>query len=390
MLFFSLAKQFIMKKLKVLMLGPSLQEKGGMGSVGTLIINTAPTDIQIDHISTWDGELSRQSGVHRLKVFIEAVIALLWKLLKGEADVVHIHLAERGSALRKSILILLTKAFGKPVILHAHGCEFHSFHASLSPVMKRVLNLILRQSTYLIALSESWKDYYMKYCGFKAKQVVVFANPVEIPENIPERANSHKKINFVSLGRIGKRKGAFDLIEAFAQLTPQQREKSQLTLAGIGEVEQARSLAESLNIKEHINFPGWVDPIGRSELLSKADVFVLPSYNEGLPMALLEAMSWALPVITTPVGGIPEVVTHTKTGLLVNPGDVEQLTEAVQSLIEDESLRIKLGNDARRRILPLDIKVYSRSLHDLYYSTLGVNKTKKVEPSLMGAVTIKQ
>jgi glycosyltransferase involved in cell wall biosynthesis len=379
-----------MKKLKVIMLGPCLQEKGGMGSVGTLIINTASADIQIEHISTWDGELSRQSGVHRLKVFIEAVFALLWKLLKGEVDVVHIHLAEKGSALRKSILILLTKAFGKPVILHAHGCEFHSFHASLSPVMKRVLNLILRQSTYLIALSESWKDYYMKYCGFKAKQVVVFANPVEIPENIPDRSKSQKKINFVSLGRIGKRKGAFDLIEAFAQLTPQQREKSQLTLAGIGEVEQARSLAESLNVKEQINFPGWVDPVRRSELLSKADVFVLPSYNEGLPMALLEAMSWGLPVITTPVGGIPEVVTHTKTGLLVNPGDVEQLTEAVQSLIEDESLRLKLGNDARKRILPLDIKAYSRSLHDLYYSTLGIYQTQEVEPSLTAVVTTKQ
>lgn len=371
-----------MKKLKVIMLGPSLEEKGGMGSVGTLIINTVPADIHMEHISTWDGELSRQSGIHRLQVFIRAVISLFWKLLKGEVDVVHIHLAERGSALRKSILIMLTKVFGKQVILHAHGCEFHSFHGDLSPVMKRVLNLILRQSTYLIALSESWKDYYIKHCGFKAQQVVVFANPVEIPENIPDRAKLNKKINFVSLGRIGKRKGAFDLIEAFAHLTPQQREQSELTLAGIGEVEEALSLAESLNIKQHINFPGWVDPVGRSELLSKADVFVLPSYNEGLPMALLEAMSWGLPVITTPVGGIPEVVTHSKTGLLVNPGDVQQLTEAVQSLIDDESLRFKLGTDARKRIIPLDIKVYSRSLYELYCSTVGIHTTKEVEPAL--------
>ncbi|MFB8787546.1 MAG: glycosyltransferase family 4 protein [Potamolinea sp.] len=379
-----------MKKLKVIMLGPSLEEKGGMGSVGTLIINTVPADVHMEHISTWDGELSRQSGAHRLKVFFGAVLTLLWKLLKGEVDVVHIHLAERGSALRKSILILLARLFRKPVILHAHGCEFHSFHGSLSPFMKRVLNLILRQSTYLIALSESWKDYYIDYCGFKPKKVVVFPNPVEIPENVPDRANLHQKINFVSLGRIGKRKGAFDLIEAFAKLTPQQREKSELTLAGIGEVEEARSLAESLNIKQHINFPGWVDPVGRSELLSKADVFVLPSYNEGLPMALLEAMSWGLPVITTPVGGIPEVVTHSKTGLLVNPGDVQQLAEEVQSLIEDESLRLKLGTNARKRIVPLDIKVYSRSLYELYCSTLGISKTREVEPSLTATVATKR
>lgn len=379
-----------MKKLKVIMLGPSLEEKGGMGSVGTLILNTAPADVQMQHISTWDGELSRQSGIHRLKVFIGAVFSLLGKLLKGEVDIVHVHLAERGSALRKSIIILLTKAFGKPVILHAHGCEFHTFHAKLSPAIKLVLNLILRQSTYLIALSESWKDYYINHCGFTVEQVVVFPNPVEIPENVPERTDNHKKINFVSLGRICKRKGAFDLIEAFAKLAPEHREKSELTLAGIGEVEEARSLAESLNIKQNINFPGWVDPVERGKLLSKADVFVLPSYNEGLPMALLEAMSWGLPVITTPVGGIPEVVSHNETGWLVNPGDVEQLATAAQSLIENESLRLELGAAARNRILPLDIKVYSRSLYDLYCSTLGINKSSKVEATLIGAATTSQ
>lgn len=372
------------------MLGPSLEEKGGMGSVSTLIINTVPVDVQMQHISTWDGELSRQSGKHRFNIFIRAVVSLSKKLLKGEVDVVHLHLAERGSALRKSLLILITRMFGKPVILHAHGCEFHSFHSKLSPVMKLVLNLILQQSSYLIALSNSWREYYIDYCGFKPEQVVVFPNPVEIPENVPDRTANHQKINFVSLGRIGKRKGAFDLIEAFAKLAPEHREKSELTLAGIGEVEQAQSLAESLNIKQHINFPGWIDPVGRGKLLSKADVFVLPSYNEGLPMALLEAMSWGLPVITTPVGGIPEVVTHKETGWLVNPGDVEQLAKAVQSLIESESLRLELGTAARSRIIPLDIKIYSRSLYELYCTTLGINKSKEVEPMLTDIVTAKQ
>jgi glycosyltransferase involved in cell wall biosynthesis len=376
-----------MKKLKVIMLGPSLEEKGGMGSVGTLILNTAPANLQIQHISTWDGELSRRSSLHRLKVFILALIALLWKLLRGEVDVVHIHLAERGSALRKSILVLIAIAFRKPIIMHAHGCEFHSFHATLSSGMKQVLNWVLQQSTYLIALSESWKDYYMTNCHLTAEQVVVLPNPVEIPENVPDRANSHPNINFVFLGRIGKRKGAYDLLEAFAKLAPEHREKATLTLAGIGEVEEASNLAERLNIKQYLNFPGWVDPAGRSELLFKADVFVLPSYNEGLPMALLEAMSWGLPVITTPVGGIPEVVTDNETGLLVNPGDVQQLAEAVQSLIEHESLRLDLGSAARRRVAPLDVKTYSRSLFNLYCSALGINKHWDAKPDLMGAAT---
>jgi glycosyltransferase involved in cell wall biosynthesis len=105
-------------------------------------------------------------------------------------------------------------------------------------------------------------------------------------------------------------------------------------------------------------------------------------------MALLEAMSWGLPAITTPVGGIPEVVTHNETGLLVDPGDVQQLTEALQSLIEDESLRLKLGSAARQRVTPLDVKHYSCSLHELYRSTLKTNKSQDTELSLMGATRL--
>jgi glycosyltransferase involved in cell wall biosynthesis len=376
-----------MKKLKVMMLGPSLKEKGGMGSVGTLILNSAQGDVEIQHISTWDGEVSRKSSLNRFKVFTWALTIFLWKLFLGEVDVVHIHLAERGSVLRKSILALIAMAFRKPVLMHAHGCEFHSFHAKLPGGIKQVVNRILQQCTYLLALSESWKDYYVTHCGLTAEQVVVLPNPVEIPKSVPERTNS-QKIKFAFLGRIGKRKGAFDLLEAFAKLAPEHREKSELILAGIGELEQARSLAESLNIEQHITFLGWVDPTGRSELLSKADVFLLPSYNEGLPMALLEAMSWGLPAITTPVGGIPEVVTPNETGLLVDPGDVQQLAEALQSLIEDESLRLKLGSAARKRVAPLDVKHYSWSLHELYRSTLNTNKSQNTRLSLTGATRL--
>jgi glycosyltransferase involved in cell wall biosynthesis len=376
-----------MKKLKVLMLGPSLDEKGGMGSVGTLILNTASAEFQIQHVSTWDGELSRESSIHRLKVFAWALIVLLRKMLQGEVDVVHIHLAERGSVLRKSILVLLAIAFRKPILMHAHGCEFHTFHTKLPPGIKQVVNFILQQCTYLIALSESWKNYYITDCGLSVEQVVVLPNPVEIPESVPERTNSHKKIKIVSLGRIGKRKGTFDLLNAFAKLAPEQREKSELILAGIGALEEARSLAAKLNLEQHVTFAGWVEPQQRGELLSEADVFVLPSYNEGLPMALLEAMSWGLPSITTPVGGIPEVITHKDTGLLVNPGDVQQLAEALESLIENESLRLDIGNAARQQVAPLDVKIYSRSLFKLYYSSLGTNQSQNFEPTLTGAVT---
>jgi glycosyltransferase involved in cell wall biosynthesis len=113
-------------------------------------------------------------------------------------------------------------------------------------------------------------------------------------------------------------------------------------------------------------------------MLAKADVFVLPSYNEGLPMALLEAMSWGLPVITTPVGGIPEVVSNTQNGLLVTPGDIQQLSEAMQSLIKEEKLRLSLGSAARISVAPLDVKDYFGSLKSIYHSVLDLKPLEYV------------
>ncbi|NER19677.1 MAG: glycosyltransferase family 4 protein [Symploca sp. SIO1C2] len=358
-----------------------------MGSVGTLIIKTAPDNLQIEHISTWDGELSRESNIHLFKAFLRALTTFLGKLVRGEVDIVHIHLAERGSALRKAILALVAMAFNKPFIMHAHGCEFHSFHSQLPVVQKKLLNWVLQQSAYLVALSESWRDYYVNNCGLTAKQVIVFPNPAEIPEYVPDRTNSQQKIKIAFLGRICKRKGVFDLLEAFAQLSPEHQEKSKLILAGIGELEEAKALTERLEIKQHVTFPGWVNPDERNELLSDADVFLLPSYNEGLPMAVLEAMSWGLPVVTTPVGGIPELITNKETGLLVDPGNIPQLAEALESLITNEPLRLELGKAARKRVAPLDIKLYSRSLSELYFSVSGTSKSQSVEPPLKEAVT---
>jgi exopolysaccharide biosynthesis WecB/TagA/CpsF family protein len=358
------------RKITVAMLGPNLSEKGGMGAVQQQIINginEVSDELVIKHTSIWDGK------TNTLVLFVKALIFFLNQLIKNQVDIVHLHMSERGSVLRHSILALLSFTFSKPVIIHAHGCEFHLFYDNLPKIIQQGLNKVLQNCAYIIALSKSWQNTYINKCNLKAEQALVLYNPVVLPKFIPKRTSSDK-ITFLFLGKINERKGIFDLFEALALLSSNTQKKVELIIAGDGEIEKAINIVKKLDIEFLITFAGWVNIKQRDELLEKADVFVLPSYNEGLPMALLEAMSWSLPVITTPVGGITEVVTHNETGLLIEPGNIEQLAESMQTLIDDESLRLSLGNAARERANLLNLQDYTHELLNVYYSSLAIQK----------------
>ncbi|MBD2677968.1 MULTISPECIES: glycosyltransferase family 4 protein [Nostoc] len=352
--------------IKVIMLGPSLLQQGGISGYEKLFLEDAPPEVKICHIITHEeGSLAK-----KITVFLNAVWKFLWILLKQEADIVQLQISQRGSILRQAIMILLAWVFRKPIIIHAHGSQFHLFYTGLPKSLQQLLSWIFGKCQRLIVLSESWKRFYIEHLGLKPEQVVVFYNPVKLPVEVPHRSASDK-VNLLFLGRIGQRKGAFDLIEAISLLPNEHRTKLSLIMAGDGDVEEARNLVRTLNLEDYIKLPGWIGSDERDILLTQANIFVLPSYNEGLPLAMLEAMAWELPVIVTPVGGIPEIVTDLENGLIVNPGNLEQLSNSLKCLIENESLRFSLGLKARKSVFCLDIKNHWISFIDLYNSILN-------------------
>ncbi|MBD2508890.1 glycosyltransferase family 4 protein [Nostoc muscorum FACHB-395] len=351
---------------KVIMLGPCLLQQGGISGYEKLFLEYAPSEVQVSHIIT------HEEGAIALKitVFLKAICEFIWMLIREEVDIVQIQISQRGSVLRQATMALLAWVFHKPIILHAHGSQFHLFYAGLPKWAQKLLSWVICKCRRLIVLSESWKSFYIENLGLKPEQVVVLYNPVKFPYEVPYRSAS-VKVNLLFLGRIGQRKGAFDLIKAFSFLPTEYKNRSSLIMAGDGDIEEARNLITTLNLQNYIQLPGWIGSNERDILLSKADVFVLPSYNEGLPLAMLEAMAWELPVIVTPVGGIPEIVTQSENGLIVNPGSVEQLSDAIRSLIENEDLRLSLGSKARKSVFHLDIKNHWISFLDLYRSVLS-------------------
>ncbi|OUL37160.1 glycosyl transferase family 1 [Nostoc sp. T09] len=362
-----------MNQFKILMIGASLKQNGGIATVEKLLIQYIAPNIKIQHITSHD----EGSILHRVTVFGKALANLLWSLLSQKIALVHIHLSDGGSLLRKAILVILALVFGKPVLMHAHGAEFHLTYNKLPQWAQQAVSWVFRHCQGFIVLSKTWQDYYVDNLGLNPKQVIVMPNPTELPAQVPNRQNS-TKINLVFCGRVGQRKGAFDLIEAFAKLPDSQKQSTQLILAGDGEIAKAQQLAANLNLAEQVTFLGWINSQQRDELLSKADMFILPSYNEGLPMAILEAMGWGLPIIATPVGGIPELVIAKQNGLLVTPGNIQQLSQAMQLLIADENLRLSLGKVARKNVEQFDIRNYCHHLAEIYYSLSQFHQTEEV------------
>ncbi|KAA2236918.1 glycosyltransferase family 4 protein [Salinarimonas soli] len=316
------------------------------------------------------------SFVHRQMVLARALAQFARMLVTEPVGLVHIHAAMRGSFWRKSLFARMARARGVPVLLHLHGSEMKAFYERQSPRLQAAITGQLELATRVLVLSESWRDFVQIVAP--GARVVVVPNYVTVPPQIVRPRTSNTTLLF--LGLIGPRKGTYDLLRAFARASSEYP-SLRLVLGGNGEVEEARRLSAELGIAERVDFRGWVGPQERVSLLADADVYVLPSYNEGLPMSVLEAMAAGLPVITTDVGGIPELITNGRDGVLVTPGDINALAAAITRLAYTAEERERLGAAARARVLQhYSHGVVIKLLDAVYAETSAANPTASRAP----------
>lgn len=358
-------------RIRVLQFGPSLDVRGGVTTVEQLICDYLPPYVSLQHVPT----MEEGSAFARLSMFARAVQTLRQSLASMDPAIIHIHFASRGSMLRKMILAEMVARAGRPLILHAHGASFDMFHRKLPSAMRRVVNRVLQRANVFIALSTQWRDFYINECELAPSQVTVLANPVRVPTEVPAR-EGRRKVQFLFLGRLGTRKGAFDLMSAFGALPDGLRNRAELVMAGDGEVDEMRRLGAAIG--NNVRVLSWIDARARDTLLAQSDVFVLPSYAEGVPMSLLEAMAAGLPCITTPVGGIPDVVNHDFEGLLVKPGAQGELGAAMSKYIVDADARLAAGKRAHERARAYDVHAYARRLASLYQRIAPVAEMREM------------
>jgi glycosyltransferase involved in cell wall biosynthesis len=312
----------------VLYVGPAyLNHRGGIGAVlEVYAANIRP----FKFISTYSGK-----GIFKdFFVYLKAIISLTKTLITDkEIKIVHIHSSSRGSFVRKSILTLISKIFGKKVVFHVHGSEFHIFYKNAG-LLKPYIRFILSKVDVLICLSGWWKTFFET--NFSIKQVAIINNVIQKAAEFPAVDKNNNHIRFLFLGIIGDRKGIFDLIEVLDKNKDKFSDRYTLTVGGNGEVEKLKSTISTSQLEKEIKYAGWVSGDKKNELLNNCDVYILPSYNEGLPISILEALAYGKPVISTTVGGIPEIVRPGYNGWLMEAGDRIALQEIIADVLDNK------------------------------------------------------
>jgi len=198
-----------------------------------------------------------------------------------------------------------------------------------------------------VAVSETVKALWCREDGISPARVLVVPNgvpdPLEERHGQPPARDGGQRIG--SVGRLSIEKGMDVLVRAFA-LVAREVPHSELVIVGDGaEREALEALTKELSLTDHVQFLGQRADVW--DQLARLDVFVLPSRSEGMPMALLEAMATALPVVSTAVGGIPEALVDGRNGLLVPAEDPKALAVAIVRVLGDRSLAERLGQAAR-------------------------------------------
>lgn len=325
------------------MLGTALDTQGGVSAVVSVLKGGGLFERNhIRYIATHrDGGMAT-----KLLAALAGWMRFMGGLVVGRVALVHVHMSSRASFWRKLLFLLPTFALRVPVVLHLHGAEFREFYGrECLPFVQRLIRFVFERAGRVVVLSGGWRDWVVGQ--FPQASVVVVYNPVVLPACLLFAARDNSTLLF--LGRLGERKGTFDLIEAMARLVPTYPDVK-LLLGGDGALDAVQARVAGLGISANVETLGWVRGEDKHVLLARASIYVLPSYNEGLPVSVLEAMAAGLPVVSTPVGGIPEAVTDGVEGYLVQPGNVEMLADRLGRLLGDAELRRRMGRAARQKV----------------------------------------
>lgn len=326
-------------KKKVCMIVPSFSAKGG---IATVVSGYKGSELEKWYDMKYIESYCEGNKLRKVLKAVKAYVLFLKEMLVNKPDIVHIHSSFGGSFYRKLPFVYIASGFKIPIINHIHGSEISNLYINASEKKKRLVEKCFDKCRFLVVLSNEWKNN-IKIIKTKTPTVVIENYSTIHKECLIRKKHQNKVILF--LGFITELKGCFD-IPKIAKSLINQNPHVKFILAGSGKIDKLKQELNKQNISQYFSFPGWVKKEEKENLLQNADIFFLPSYTEAMPMSILEAMGYGLPIVTTNVGGIPQLVENNKNGYMVVPGDIDGFANALSRLINDDVLIYNMGKES--------------------------------------------
>ena len=330
-----------MSELDLLIVGPAGHDTGGVARYIDEHRRVLPPDVRA---RTYDVATPRGSGPRR---FLRATLVALSDMLRfpfrRRADVVHVHTSHYFSFYLSAFYVLFASlVWQRPVVVHVHGSSFDEFVRTADAPTAWLQSTVFDASDRVVVLSEYWRDALSPRVA--EGKLVSLPNAVDPTEYDPQYDADPPHVAFVS-NHI-ERKGIRELTAAVDDLLAEGLE-FRVTIAGDGPLsEHARELAAT---HEHVSYVGYVSEAEKRNLLGEASIYALPTYAEGLPIALLEGMAGGNALLSTRVGSIPDVV-DASNGELIEPGDVDALRAALRRLVEEPAAVERMAHTNRELV----------------------------------------
>lgn len=378
-------------KTKILVIGALPPPTGGMETVTEQMANLKLRNYDIKIFNVAKNKIIKSNIIFNTLNFFYRCIKLFFTIILTNPKMIHVHITINKDFLQKSAFIKISKLLNKKVILHIHGGGFKDFYNESSSYKKKNIIKTLNSVNSIITLSDSWQDYFKKLCH--NKNIFVLPNAVDLKtisyysnknlknlKNINKSNQSQNNTSFrlLFIGRIEKQKGIYELLKALKEINEEKKHKknnynNKIVLDCMGSFtnneNEIRTLVERSGLSDSVNFLGVIQGEERFKYFAQSHAFILPSYWEGLPLSVIEAMAFGLPIISTKVGAIPEIVDNNN-GILVRPKDVTELKNAIIKIRDDKKKipEYKINNIKKIRD-KYDISQFKKTLEEIYNSS---------------------
>lgn len=348
---------------RAIVIGPRMDARGGIATVNATYAEAGLFDDTDGNLSARYFPSTRDGSLFGKLAYAGMRLALFTMLPLPRPSLVHLHMTAHASFWRKAAFAFVARAKGAQVIHHIHAFSFFDFYKTGGRVRRAAIRRTLRRAACLIALTPGMARLLRHIVP--DQHIEVLPNPINLKAlRVDPPPPRHPRM-VLFLGWFVTEKGIYDLLEAMAHAIGKIADL-RLVLGGYRNEIAIRDRVRNLGLTDHVDIRGWIDRASVARLLRECTLLALPSYTEGFGLVLIEAMACGTPIVTCPVGGIPEVLRAHRNAVFVPPGDVIALSSAIIDVVLQPKLREVMSAIGPEDAKPFDVARVIAQLRVIY------------------------